>query len=185
MTHRAKSCPKCSEVMSRFSVFGVGLDQCPRCHGLWFDSQELDAIKSAMDDDIRWKDFDLQTYAERAHFKHTDFACPACSGALCALLFDTSRIELEFCARCGGVWADQGKLAPILEHMRTSVNAEPLRQVEKEALHQFLEIFIGRKGPWEEIKDFAAAWRLLSLKFAIDHPALMGRLDVARRALPF
>ena len=182
---RVKTCPRCKEVLARFKVFDVDLDQCPKCQGIWFDQRELDTIKSNMDDDVRWKDFDLKSYAERAHFKHTRMPCPACGRALCELRFDTSRIELEFCAKCGGVWADRGKLVPVLNHMRRQVALEPLKQVEKETLHQFLEIFIGKKGPWEEVKDFAAAWRLLALKFLIDHPDLAARLETARRALPF
>lgn len=180
-----KSCPRCHEVLSRFTVFGVDLDQCQTCHGLWFDRDELDVVKSNMDDDIRWKDFDLRAYAERAHFKHTRLACPSCGAALCELRFDTSRIELEFCVKCGGLWTDKGKLIPILNHMRRKVSQEPIEQIERETLHQFLEIFIGRKGPWEEIKDFAAAWRLLTLRFMVDHPDLASRLETARRALPF
>jgi Zn-finger nucleic acid-binding protein len=182
---RVKTCPRDKEILTRFNVFGIDLDQCPACEGLWFDPGELDAIKNNMDDDVRWKDFDLRSYAERAHFKHTNLVCANCGSALCELLFDTSRIELEFCVKCGGVWADKGKLVPILKHMHKSVDLESLDQIEKETLHKFLEIFTGRKGPWEEVKDFLAAWRLLSLKFVVGHPALAARLETARRALPF
>jgi len=183
--NRVNACPRDKELLSRFNVFGVDIDQCPKCQGLWFDPGELDVVKSNMDDEVRWKDFDLASYARLAHFKPTTLPCANCGAALCELLFDTSRIELEFCAQCGGVWVDQGKLLPVLNHMRRKVELEPLQQLEKETLHQFLEIFIGKKGPWEEMKDFLAAWRLLSLKFVVDHPDLAARLETARRALPF
>jgi Zn-finger nucleic acid-binding protein len=178
-------CPQCGEVLSRFNVFNVDLNQCPKCHGLWFDALELETVKDAMDDDIRWKDFNLMAYAERAHFKSTNLRCPVCSSALCELRFDTTHILLEFCTKCHGVWMDKGKLFMILNHLRKQVALEPLEKIEKEAMHQFLEIFIGHKGPWHEIQDFAAAWRLLSIRFLIDHPTLAARLETARRALPF
>lgn len=186
MTATAKECPRNHEaVLTRFNLFGIDLEQCPRCHGIWFDAGELNRLKDNMDEDVRWKDFDLKAYAERAHFKPTDLTCAACGAALCELKFNTGRAELEFCARCGGVWADEGKLAPVLRHLHRQVEGESTDQVRKEALRQFLEIFIGPKGPWEELKDFAAAWRLLTLRFMVDHPELAKRLDTARRALPF
>jgi Zn-finger nucleic acid-binding protein len=180
-----KKCPRDKEVLGRFTAFDIEVHQCAKCHGMWFDEGELDAIKTNMDDDIRWKDFDLRSYAERADFKTTRLPCANCGAALCELRFGSSHIELEFCTKCGGVWADKGKLVSVLKHLRRTVEAESLEKLEKEALHQFLEIFTGHKGPWEEIKDFLAAWRLLTLKFAVDHPDLTARLETARRALPF
>ncbi|MBV9079735.1 MAG: zf-TFIIB domain-containing protein [Elusimicrobia bacterium] len=180
-----KYCPRCREILSRFEVFGIELDQCAVCHGLWFGPRDLERVKDRLDQDVRWKDLNLREYASRTHFKHTRLTCPGCQAALCEIHFDDTRIELEFCARCGGVWTDQGRLGKILSHIRRKMDAEPTAQVARETLTQFLEIFFGHKGPWEEIKDFVAAWRLLTLKFVVDHPDLAMRLQTARRALPF
>ena len=185
MTRAAKNCPFDRDVMTRFTVFDTDLEQCPTCHGIWFDAGELDRLKTRMNDDVRWKEIDLAAYAARTQFKPTKLACPACGRALCDLRFDDTRIQLEFCPACHGVWLDKGKLERILHHLRRKADREPLAQTERETLHQFLEIFVGPKGPWEEMKDFGAAWRLLTLKFAVDHPDLMARLELARRALPF
>jgi Zn-finger nucleic acid-binding protein len=178
-------CPRCGEVLSKFEAFGQQVEQCQKCRGMWFGADQLGAIKDGMDDDFRWKDLDLPAYAERAHFKHTSMHCPNCAAALCELYFDASHIQLEFCARCHGTWLDKGKLIRVINYLRKLQALEPIEQIEKDTLHQFVDIFVGHKGPWGEIKDFAAAWRLLTLRFAIDHPALMARLETARRALPF
>lgn len=187
MTSKYKAaCPRCvSEVLSRFDAFGRQVKQCPKCHGMWFDSDDLEAIRDGMDEETRWKDLDLPTYADRTNFKHTKMHCPSCAGALCEFRFDHSQIELEFCPKCHGTWLDKGKLEKIINHLRKQQALMPLEKIEKEALHQFADIFIGHKGPWGEIKDFAAAWRLLTLRFMIDHPTLAARLETARRALPF
>jgi len=186
MASSVKQCPRCrEEVLTGFQVFGMDLNQCPRCHGIWFDAGELNRFKDHMESDARWKDFDLKAYAERTNFAPTKMKCAACGGALCELRFNATTAELEFCARCGGVWADAGKLTPVLRGLQREVDCEPLDQVRREALRQFVDIFIGPKGPWEEAKDFAAAWRLLTLRFMVEHPDLTARLDTARRALPF
>jgi Zn-finger nucleic acid-binding protein len=178
-------CPRCHDVLSRFPAFGVEIHQCPTCHGMWFSPEELDAVKNAMDDDVRWKELDLRAHADRAHFRATKFRCPNCGAALGEFGFGPAHIELEFCAKCNGVWLEKGRLIPVVNYLRRQVALEPLDKLEKDTLRQFVEIFVGHKGPWNEIKDFAAAWRILSLRFMIDHPTLAAQIRTFRNTLPF
>jgi Zn-finger nucleic acid-binding protein len=177
-------CPRCHDVLSRFEAFGVDIHQCPTCHGIWLAAPELEAVKAAMDNDIRWKDLDLRGYADRAHFKATKMHCPVCGSILGELHFGPSRVEFEFCPSCHGVWMEKGKLISVINQLRREVAKESLEKLEKDAGRQFIEIFIGHKGPWNELKDFAAAWRMLSLKFLVDHPKLAADIKAFRDTLP-
>jgi len=38
------NCPHCDEKMKRRNVNGLVLDLCERCHGVWFDHKELNAV---------------------------------------------------------------------------------------------------------------------------------------------
>jgi Zn-finger nucleic acid-binding protein len=38
------NCPHCDEKMKRRDVNGLVLDLCERCHGVWFDHKELNAV---------------------------------------------------------------------------------------------------------------------------------------------
>jgi Zn-finger nucleic acid-binding protein len=177
-------CPRCGDVLSRFKVFNVDIHQCPQCHGLWFEARELAAVKAAMDDGIRWKDLDLKAHAQRAHFRATKMRCPSCGSALGEFRFGASDPALEFCAKCQGVWLGDGTLIPVINYLREQVALEPIEKLEKDAGKQFVEIFIGHKGPWNEIKDFTAAWRILSLRFMIDHPKMAADIKAFRDTLP-
>jgi Zn-finger nucleic acid-binding protein len=64
-----RNCPKCKILLSRVNIFGMTLDQCPTCHGFWFDRTELNTFKDRMDDDIRWKKIDLEPTASKARFR--------------------------------------------------------------------------------------------------------------------
>jgi Zn-finger nucleic acid-binding protein len=177
-------CPQCGDVLSRVKAFDVDIHQCSSCHGLWFEARELAAVKAAMDNDIRWKDLDLKSHADRAHFRATKMHCPSCDAVLGEFRFGAADPSLEFCAKCHGVWLEKGKFAPVLNYLRRQVALEPLENLEKDAGKQFIEIFIGHKGPWNEIKDFTAAWRILSLRFMVDHPKIAADIKAFRDTLP-
>lgn len=42
-------CPKCGGHLEPIDRKGVQLDQCPDCHGIWFDAGELDVVVSHKD----------------------------------------------------------------------------------------------------------------------------------------
>ena len=37
-------CPRCGERLKEKTSSGVTLDECPSCHGLWFDKGELEEL---------------------------------------------------------------------------------------------------------------------------------------------
>lgn len=167
------------------SVGGIELDECVSCLGLWFDRDELNQVKDQMSEDSRWKDIDLWAYANRANFQSAGVNCPRCRSLMTKMAFDTSEITLEFCINCGGTWLDSGELQTILSYMRKQVSSEPLKALKEHAFQQFLEIFVTKKGVIEEMKDFVAAWRMLSLRFAIENPELIEKLRIIRSSIPF
>ncbi len=52
-----KDCPVCHMPMKEVPRFGVLLDVCPRCHGVWLDGGELEKVIS-------------MTREFRSHFEH-------------------------------------------------------------------------------------------------------------------
>ncbi|MGN6623926.1 MAG: zf-TFIIB domain-containing protein [Candidatus Nitrosocosmicus sp.] len=42
-------CPNCSSEMNIANKFGVEIDHCPRCKGVWLDRGELEKIASIQD----------------------------------------------------------------------------------------------------------------------------------------
>ena len=37
-------CPKCGERLASVQHLGVTVDECPSCHGMWFDQGELETL---------------------------------------------------------------------------------------------------------------------------------------------
>lgn len=73
------SCPNCSTDMMLTNKFGVEIDHCPRCKGVWLDRGELEKVANMQDryDDDHYKkyhygrdhDDDDDYYNRRKHKK--------------------------------------------------------------------------------------------------------------------
>jgi Zn-finger protein len=49
-TEKIVHCPHDNSKMSKKIVEGITIDKCPKCHGVWLDSDELDKITESIDD---------------------------------------------------------------------------------------------------------------------------------------
>ncbi|MCG3206354.1 MAG: hypothetical protein KCHDKBKB_03090 [Elusimicrobia bacterium] len=178
-------CPKCRLRLQETKCGDVWLDQCRWCLGLWFDAKELDQVKSEFDESIRWIDVALWKYAEKANFNASSVDCPRCCTLMSELRFDSSSVILEFCINCAGAWFDHGEHKAIVDFLRERATAYTADDLKRISLQQLKQIFDGPKGVVDEIKDFVASWRMLSLRFAVEHPKLVERINRMRRSLPF
>jgi len=182
---KSAQCPKCQKRLQEVAYFGEMIDKCKKCQGMWFDSNELDRLKSQMDESIRWIDIDLWKFANRANFKASEFDCPKCQSVMSELTFENSHTNLEFCINCSGVWLDRGELNTMIKFIQEKTAEQPLGELGKASLQQLKEIFGGPKGLLAESKDFIAAWQMVTTKFAVTHPRLAEKIRIARSSIPF
>ncbi len=101
-------CPKCrQEKLQRkhLSTLALTMDCCPKCGGIWFDKGELERALPAADPHLRVPGDAAQMGA----------ACPRCRQPLYAFLYPQTRVGIEMCNACGGLWLDAGELKQIRE----------------------------------------------------------------------
>jgi Zn-finger nucleic acid-binding protein len=85
------------------------VDQCPKCGGLWLDSDELKSLDDSLSvdlEDIRYTD--VPPSAEDALLK-----CPRCEGGPdMRKVYPESypNVVVDTCPGCGGFWLDRNEL---------------------------------------------------------------------------
>ena len=100
-------CPKCRESdlrEARVKSTGVKVDSCPQCKGVWFDAAELEAVLS-----IAAKELMVPPTALKSAVLH----CPRCSSALYRFPYPQTKVKIEVCKDCGGLWLDAGEFDEI------------------------------------------------------------------------
>lgn len=109
-------CPDCKIEMEVQRYYGVAVDICPACAGIWFDESELKAL-------LQIDLLILLSLEDRAvpdvYYSPEETIqrrCPRCAIPLhpYRYLYDTP-IELDGCAQCHGIWVENGELRKIHE----------------------------------------------------------------------
>ncbi|MFN8644538.1 MAG: zf-TFIIB domain-containing protein [Candidatus Binatia bacterium] len=152
-------CPHCAVTMAQVTAharsgYGLLLDQCPRCGGIWCDRWELyplDRGEAARLDPVD---------EERLHAPPTSPAepgrCPRCTSPLHPFrdpaLPPGARIER--CPVCDGMWLNRGELSRFKEH-DAGGRPDPLPQLTGALAHN---------ATWAQVSNLDAA------TYAADEP---------------
>jgi Zn-finger nucleic acid-binding protein len=180
------NCPECEEPLRQADCHGVRIDECPKCHGRWFDRDELRRAKDSTDEDLRWLDFDpFAGDADDSPAAARGLVCPRCSVEMGAVVYERSGVSIDKCSKCHGVWLSKGELEKIIKYLEKEVNGETAAQYGNEAGRQFAQIFAGPEGPISESRDFFAVLHLLRMRLSAEHPTLSSAIDTLYAVNPF
>lgn len=166
-------CPDCKSKLQQVNCKGIIIDECIKCKGKWFDRDELRKAKDRTDDDLRWLDFDpFGEDAEQLSVAAEGKVCPKCSKKMLSLKYIDSKVIIDKCICCKGIWLDPGEFAKIIRYLENKVCAKTEAEYLKDTFKQFTEVFTGPEGLISEVKDFLAVLYLLELRIAVEHPHL-------------
>ena len=104
-------CPKCRQQSLKqkyVSEMNLTVDCCPRCKGIGFDGGELNQAMAEADRHLLIPRDAVRLQA----------LCPACGRPLFAFPYPGTRVVIEMCGKCGGLWLDAGEFAEIRQARR-------------------------------------------------------------------
>jgi Zn-finger nucleic acid-binding protein len=135
-------CPKCRQQSLKqkyISEMNLTVDCCPRCKGIWFDGGELSLTMPEADRHLQ-----IPRNAVRLQA-----LCPTCGRPLYAFPYPGTRVAIETCRKCHGLWLDAGEFAAIRQARRQleepQVSGEPAGPTGvKGALIRFIDSAIDR-----------------------------------------
>jgi Zn-finger nucleic acid-binding protein len=162
-------CPICKKDLEKAIFYGVEVDFCPICLGLWFEEEELRLAKDEKDKDLKWLDIDLWKDIRKFKISLGIRLCPSCRLPLYEVYYGDSRVIVDVCNLCYGVWLDRGEFKRIIEYLKNKANYEILHKYTKNLLREAAEILIGPETLREEILDFLAILKVLNYKLATQH----------------
>jgi len=166
------NCPICKKPLQSVLFNNVEVDYCPICLGLWFDEQELRYAKDEKDENLNWLDVDL--WKDESKFKVSKGIriCPHCRVPLYEVYYGNSRVAVDVCNLCHGIWLDRAEFKKIMDSLSREADNEILHNYAKNLFKQSIEIFAGPETLREEILDFLTILKLLNYKFTAQHPVI-------------
>ena len=164
-------CPNCkTDSLREINFHKTRVERCDKCHGLWFDRDELSHAVAQDDKFLEWLDIDLWKNKEGFKVAPSGKICPVCDKNIYQIEYDKSDIQIEICNSCHGLWLDSGEFKKIIDYLNQKVDAESLGEYFKDSIKQAEEIFTGPKELSVEVRDFFIVNKLLEYKFLSQHP---------------
>jgi len=165
-------CPLCKIGLEEAIFCNTGVNYCPRCLGVWFEEEELRWAKDEKDKNLNWLDIDLWKDEKKFKISFGIRLCPNCRLPLYEIYYGDSRIIVDLCNLCQGVWLDRGEFKRIIEYLKEKADYEILNNYFKNLAKEFWEVFTGPEILREEVLDFLTILKLLNYKFTTNHPII-------------
>lgn len=165
-------CPIDREKLQKSIFYRVEVDYCPRCLGIFLEQEELRLAKDEKDKDLNWLDTDLWEDKKKFNVSLNEKLCPKCMIPLYGANYDGSKIRVDICRKCKGVWLDRLEFSKIIDYLKEKADYEVLHNYMKNLLKEAGEVFIGPESFKEELEDFLTVLKLFNYKFAVQHPLL-------------
>lgn len=132
-------CPRCRTEMNAVVIGGSNLRECPRCEGIWADTETLHRICEEKDKQSAVLGMAAPVVAAHTAELETNIhyiPCPVCGNLM-------NRVQFAHCSHvvvnvCGahGTWFDRDELRCIVEFIQAggleNARAEEIAQLEKE-----------------------------------------------------
>jgi len=167
-------CPTCKIKLSQTILHNTDIDYCEKCLGIWFDKDELRLAKDKKDEKINWLDIDLWYDKSKFQISCCQKLCPSCRLPLYEVEYGDSKIRIDICNLCQGIWLDRGEFKKIISYLKNKANYEVLNNYTKNLVQEFWEVFIGPETLREEASDLLTILKLLNYKLTTQYPAITG-----------
>lgn len=163
-------CPNCDGKLEEKTFKKVRIEECSHCHGMWFDQDELKKAKDSTDEDLSWLDFEIFEEKENKYSKkESDKQCPVDDTRLETLTYSHSKVSIDTCSNCYGIWLDSAEFEKIIKYLENEVITNTSGDWAKEALGQFGEILNAEDMKSSEFRDLFTILKLGETRLSAEH----------------
>ena len=165
-------CPRDAKELDEVIINHCRVDRCDKCGGIWFDQDELSAIKDERDENLSWLDFDLWSDVNKLKSGGTFLDCPRDGSPLYKIRYGSSEVMADVCLECHGVWLDKDELDKIIKDLEEKINTETLPEYLKDLELEFKDLFLEHKNSKKDIRDIAIIMKLIAYRLVAQHPKI-------------
>ncbi len=165
-------CPNCEKNLEKSVLSDIDVDHCPDCSGIWFEEDELRLAKDKKDENLKWIDVDLWKDKRKLKISRTDKICPECRLPLYEVNYGKSKIKVDTCNICKGIWLDKGEFKQVVDYLKKEGDWKVLNNYAKSLVEETWEVFTGPETTKEELEDLLTILKLFKYKFITQHPKI-------------
>ncbi len=125
-------CPTCKSDMIVVEHRNIELDYCTNCHGVWFDSGELELLMESMELESPNQLFSDILNSPEAASPEKKRKCPLCGHKMKkTIIGEQPEILIDVCQQGDGLWFDGGEVGQLIKQLlgKPSKKGGPQQQV--------------------------------------------------------
>ena len=136
-------CPACKKDMIVVEYSNIEIDYCLNCHGVWFDSDELELLLKSMNLDAPDLLLSHILASVEAVTSENKRKCPICRRKMeKTTIGEHPEILIDVCTQKDGLWFDGGEVAQLVKEL---AKKKPVGQEAEHKVISFLgEVFEAR-----------------------------------------
>ncbi len=176
ITETSLQCPACDSTLNEYAIFGIKIEGCDKCKGIFLDIDELRRLKDKKTEDswatLRWMDDEVESIEETKAVASKKI-CPKCNGVkFFSTKFGDSKIIIDWCPSCHGTWLDRDEFQDIIDLLESKLFSLSSSEMAKIVEEEEKEIWDGPEGKISELKDVIAARKALDIIRIYEHPVM-------------
>ena len=178
-------CPTCGTNLNFYKAFSIKFEGCPKCKGIWLIKDELRELKNKVDGPhLRWLNDEIENI-DKTSLVEGKRACVNCKTTkMVSVVFGNSKIVVDWCPNCHGMWLDRGAFDSIVDYLKDEVSHMDHKEIEKKVAEDLKRVWTG--GPesrFQELLDAKAAVSAMISADIFEHPKLRDFLMALPRSL--
>ncbi len=138
-------CPTCKSDMIVVEHERIELDYCAKCHGVWFDTGELELLLGSLGLDSASPFLNSILEAEEAKTDEKKRRCPLCRQKMKKVNLET-KVLVDLCPQEEGIWFDGGEVGMLINQLAQKTPVKP--GVSQNVINFLGEVF----KPWNSPK---------------------------------
>ncbi len=169
-------CPACRANLNEYAIYGINIEGCPQCKGIWTDKDELRKLKDRSEKHswgtLRWMDNETEAIEDVIGMNSKRY-CPKCDNRkLLSVSFGDSLVIIDWCPSCHGIWLDKEEFTEIKDYLRTKLDSLSSTEMRDKVSEEIKEIWSGPEGNVSEMLDAKAAAHALINTTIFEQPKL-------------
>ena len=111
-------CPACKDVLIVVEYDKIELDQCTQCHGVWFDSGELELLFKLFGLEVGELFTGNLATGEETKTSEEKRKCPICGRKMLKkAIVEEPKVIVDVCQYGHGLWFDGGEVAYVMKQL--------------------------------------------------------------------
>lgn len=127
MEQTKRLCPLCSIELLQLPMGDRAVDMCEKCQGMFF---ELDELAPILRQPV-YESFTDIAYGDGAPDRTSELSCPKCGDAMQEMEYADSKIHIDHCESCQGLFLDRGEQDEIRNYLASVESPDVLAAKEE------------------------------------------------------